>query len=235
MATRKHYKKSKLNRKKCGGKPKSHKKQKLWKMKGCSTKKLRRMQRGGDCGCGAPMLLTQNGGSCGTCGAQPFLPVGGAQSGGSCGACVAYPLQGGVQSGVQSGGALQTHVGSAWTPGIGGWPGVKGDNSGSWLSFNPHKVDLQTQGVISERDYQFTNGKPNPTYFGGSKKGKGKGKGKSKGRNLRGGSLLGNLFQNVKFGVGSAYNTLNGYSAPVNPQPYVQENIARPTLSEILR
>jgi len=211
MATRKHYKKSKLNRKKCGGKRKSYKSQKLWKMKGCSTKKLRRMQKGGNCGCGAPMMLTQSGGNCGACTAQPFLSQGGGAA------------------------ELQTHVGSSWTPGIGGWSGVKGDNSGSWLPLNQHKLDLQSGGVISERDYQFTAGKPNPPFslLGGSKKGKGKNK--SKGRNLRGGSLLGNLYQNVKFGVGSAYNTLNGYSAPVNPQPYVQENIARPTLSEILR
>ena len=86
MATRKQYKKSKLNRKKCGGKPKSHKSQKLWKMKGCSTKKLRRMQRGGDCQCGTPMLLTQGGGQRG------------GQRGGNCSACSAQPL---IQNGSQ--------------------------------------------------------------------------------------------------------------------------------------
>ena len=215
MATRKHYKKSKLNRKKCGGKSKSHKSQKLWKMKGCSTKKLRKMQRGGSCECGAPMLLTQNGG----------------QRGGSCSACSAQPLI--PQGGVQSGGALQTHVGSAWTPGVGGWPGVNGAHGGSWLAYNNRNYDPQTQGIISELDYQFTDGKANPTYAlsGGAKKYKSK----SKGRKLKGGSLLGNLYQNVKFGVGSAYNTLNGYSAPVNPKPYVQDNLAKPTLSEFVR
>ena len=205
MATRKNYKKSKINRKKCGGKSKSMKQQKLWKMKGCSPIKLRRMQTGGDCGCGAPMLL-QSGGSCGSCGVQmPLLTQGG----------------GGV--------SLQTHVGSSWTPAIGGWPGVKGDNSGSWLAYNNRNFDPQTQGVISERDYQFTNGKPNPTFFGGSKKSKQSKKSKKnkKSGNLKGGSLIGNLYQNVKFGVGSAYNTLNGYPAPVNPRPYVQDNLVK--------
>ena len=219
MATRKQYKKSKLNRKKCGGKPKSHKSQKLWKMKGCSTKKLRRMQRGGDCQCGTPMLLTQGGGQRG------------GQRGGNCSACSAQPL---IQNGSQlGGGELQTHVGSAWTPSVGGWPGVAGAQDGSWLSLNPHKLDLQTGGVISERDYQFTADKPNPTYsfLGGSKKYRNK----NKGRKLRGGSLLGNLFQNVKFGVGSAYNTLNGYSPPVNPRPYVQDNLAKTSFRELLR
>ena len=47
---------------------------------------------------------------------------------------------------------------------------------------------------------------------------------------MKGGSLLGNLTQNIKFGVGSAWNTIGGYPAPVNPSPYEQPKMLSKSL-----
>jgi len=117
-----------------------------------------------------------------------------------------------------------THVGSSWSGNVGGWPGVNGAHGGSWLSQNLYKGgDPQTEGIINERTIQFTQGKPDIRLVGGGSK-----KHKKK---MKGGSLLGNL----KFGLGSAYNTLAGYQNPVNPAPYEQTKMSHMTLSELAR
>jgi hypothetical protein len=184
---------------KCGGKS-----QKLWKMKGCSKSKLRKqrrtrkqMQRGGGCGCGAPFL---NGGSK-TKGKK--MQMEGYQMGG-------YQMGGNQMGGSGLPPLPATHIGTAWGSNVGDWPGVNGPQGGSWLSQNNYTVDPQTSGTINERTIQFTQGKPDITLIGGSKK-------------------------NMKFGLGSVYNTLNGYQNPVNPAPYVQPNMGHMTLSEFIR
>jgi hypothetical protein len=194
---------------KCGGK--SSKKQKLWKQKGCSKSKkskkskLRRYKmKGGGCGCGMPV---QTGGAA----SLPAVPT-----------------------------AFQ---GSSWGSNVSQWPGV-GNNphNGSWLSYNNRYYDPQTQGIVQENqiENQFTAGKPNPHYMSGgssrkykknskSKKSKSK-KGNSRRKKMSGGGLLGNLSQNIQFGVGSAWNTVGGYPAPVDPRPYVQSKLLNGTL-----
>jgi hypothetical protein len=139
------------------------------------------------------------------------------QRGGGCG-CGAPFLQGGGS------GLLTTHVGSPWSGNVGGWPGYNGPHSGSWLSQNLYKGgDPQTEGIINERTIQFTGEKPDIRLItGGSKKHK---------KKMKGGSLLGNM----KFGLGSAYNTLYGYKNPVNPAPYEQPSMSHMTLSELVR
>jgi hypothetical protein len=207
----------KNNKKRRGGKT-----QKLWKMKGCSKTKLRKQaQKGGDCGCGAPFLqaagrkmqkgVMQKGGNCGgTCGLQPPLQIGGSGL---------PPLP-------------PTHVGSAWGGNVKSWPGVTGPHDGSWLKQNLYNGgDPQTSGTINERTIQFENSHPDIKLMTGGKKSR-----KNKKRIYqRGGSLLGNFFQNMKFGAGSAYNTLYGYQLPVDPKPYVQPNMRNLSLSEFVR
>ena len=102
-------------------------------------------------------------------------------------------------------------VGSPWTPSVSGWPGVAGlQGQTNYFSMNTYPVDPQT-AMISERDYQF---------YGGMKE---KEKEKRE-KDHRGGGILPddlvNLGRSMVYGVGSAYNSLTGYSAPVNPLPF---------------
>ena len=89
-------------------------------------------------------------------------------------------------------------VGDPWTPNIGGWPGVKGD--GNYLELNTYNKD------------------PTRQMIGGNKKRTKKQRGGTL-SNFLGQDLL-NLGRQFNFGVGSAYNTLSGYSSPVNPMPW---------------
>jgi hypothetical protein len=183
-------------RNKCGGK--THK-QKLYKMKGCSKTILR---KGGSKKLGSTRKQMQKmrkmrkmKGGCG-CGA-PLM-----QAGGSAGL---PPLP-------------STHVSTPWGGSVSQWPGVTSAHGGSWLSLNPRNIDLQTEGIIQEGliENQFTNGKANPHFVGGGSKKQ------SRKRKMKGGSLIGNVIQNVQYGIGSMYNTLNGYAMPTNPAPYEQ-------------
>jgi ribosomal protein S6E (S10) len=108
-----------------------------------------------------------------------------------------------LQSGGSANGAL---VGSPWTPKIADWPGVGGkDGQTNYFSMNKYHVDPQTE-TISERN-QITYTPQN----GGTR------------RRKAGGLIpqdLVNLGRSMVYGVGSAYNSLNGYATPVNPLPY---------------
>jgi hypothetical protein len=142
--------------------------------------------------------------------------------GGNCG-CSAPLLQAGGK-GLPP--LPDTHVSTPWGGNVSQWPGVGGPQAGSWLPMNPMKIDLQTgKGIVQENliENQFTNGKANPHFVGGKRKRKSK-------RLIKGGGLLGNLYQNLKFGVGGAYNTLYGYEQPVNPAPYVQTKLTGSSL-----
>jgi hypothetical protein len=136
----------------------------------------------------------QRGGNCG-CGVQ----MGGGQMGG-CTSC----LGGGVQSGGGINNSGTPLLGTPWTPKINDWPGVAGkDGQTNYFSDNQYLVDPQ-RSMISERDQQ--------TYMlGGSRK-------------RRAGGIipqdLVNLGRSMVYGLGSAYNTLNGYPTPVSPLPY---------------
>ena len=204
----------------------SRKTQKLWNMKGCAHNKYKKcakcvkLQLGGSCGCDkivggmkgcihnkykkcAKCVKLQLGGSCGCdkIGGNSFLPSSSPspppsnslQTGGcGCG----QPLNVGAQTGGNS--AL---IGSPWTASINGWPSVAGAaGQTNYYSLNEYKgLDPQTN-VILERG-----------QVGGTTK-------------KQGGGLipqdLVNLGRNMMFGVGSAYNSLSGYQAPVSPMPY---------------
>ena len=199
--------------------------QKLYKMKGCSTRKTTRKYLGGNAleaaypntgpvNVGRSTIPTnmsgnQRGGNCG-CG-QIF--TGGARGGARGGNCSSCGLQQGGQSC-----STQGLIGQPWTPNPQGWPGVNG--SRNYLELNAYKVDPQTSMI---------NLGANPPFLGGRGRGRGRGRGskKSKRRRQKGGALSNfigqdiiNLGRDIQFGIGSAYNGINGYAAPVNPLPW---------------
>ena len=143
--------------------------------------------------------VRQFGGNCG-CGIQMGGSCGCGQQMGGCSSC----LGGGVQSGGGINNSGTPLIGTPWTPKINDWPGVAGkDGQTNYFADNKYLVDPQ-RSMISERDQQ--------TYMlGGSRK-------------RRAGGIipqdLVNLGRSMVYGLGSAYNTLNGYPTPVSPLPY---------------
>jgi hypothetical protein len=102
-------------------------------------------------------------------------------------------------------------AGSPWKPPIANWPGVDGVSGGrNHLSYNTYSPNDVSRQMIA------TGANP-PFSVGGSKKIKSK-KGGSV-SNLIGQDLV-NLGRQIQFGIGSTYNALNGYPAPVNPLPW---------------
>ena len=204
----KSVRKNKKSGKRMGGR----KTQKLWRMTGCAHNKRttcirclrRRQRRGGGCGCDK---IIGGGREYSTASSQRnTMKRGRGSLRGGCGCGL------GSQSGGSSNGVL---IGSPWTADISSWPGVQGVpgvtnhyNLNEYRSFDP-----QTQ-MGSERGQN-----------GGTRK------------NKRGGGLipqdLVNMGRNMMFGVGSAYNSLSGYQAPVNPLPY-KDQLVNPTPSRTL-
>lgn len=104
-------------------------------------------------------------------------------------------------------------VGSSWGTSVKDWPsmnGIGGDRN--YLSDSSKVVTNNPQQQISMADSGY---KTLSSMVGGYKKKK---------RSQRGGGIipqdLVNLGSNLSFGMKSAYNSLNGYPAPVNPMPY---------------
>jgi hypothetical protein len=157
-------------------------------------------QRGGNCGCGMPLL--SGGGSCG-----PLCMSGGSSHrvGCKCSSCK-MRMKGG-NKGIPYPDGL---VGSPMTSQPSGWPGVDGVQGGrNYIAPNNYHTDVQT-AMIS------TGAQP-PFSIGGSKKS----------RKQKGGTMsnfmtqdLVNLGRQINFGLGSAYNALAGYAPPTNPLPW---------------
>ena len=100
-------------------------------------------------------------------------------------------------------------VGKPWTPQVSGWHGVDGVDGGrNYLANNLYdKFDPQTMMKLDS------------TQYGGSRR--------SRRRRQYGGSLipqqLTNLGRDLTFNFKSAYNSMNGYAAPVDPKPYMDQ------------
>ena len=207
---------------------------------------LNRRQKGGSSGCGscgcpyAPLSIKQMnmfGGETTTppnnilpatvpLNYKPILGVG--QNGGSCSFC------GGRQPSVsQSGGNFfkpagpipGPMVGSSWGAPIDKWPGVNGtggdrnflksyDAENNIVAKNP-----QLQMITGDSGY--TGSRNWNSITGGRRK---SGRTKSRSKSVKGGGLipqdLVNLGSDFSFNLKSAYNSLNGYKAPVDPLPY---------------
>ena len=171
-----------------------------------------RSQHGGGCNCGMPFMsggcgdmCSIRGGKRGTRRARGKAKARGrAKAGGKksqCGGNPGIPYPNGL-------------AGSPWTPAISGWPGVDGiQGDRNHFPLNTYKNDISRQMVDVG---------PNPPFVVGGRK-----RVKGRTQKQRGGTLsnfltqdLVNLGRQVQFGVGSAYNALSGYSAPVNPLPW---------------
>ena len=170
--------------------------------------------------------LGQHGGSCGSCGS--IMRGGGRRNkrGGMCPTCALGFMVGGgkhrneckcspcKRGGMKGGNAGIPYpdglVGSPWTPSVGGWPGVGGvPGNNNYYPVNTYNNDVSRQMVDVGANRPFLNMK------GGKNK-------KQRGGTLSNfiGQDLINLGRQFQFGMGSAYNALAGYSAPVNPMPW---------------
>jgi hypothetical protein len=142
--------------------------------------------------------------------ATPFLNPLGSQNGGcNCGTSFGggKKIKGGNQ-GIPYPNGL---VGESWSPNSGpGVNGVQGDSN--YLAPNNYKVDPQTAMIDTGAQPPFSGGKRSK-------------KNKKNTKKQRGGFIgqdLINLGRQIQFGLGTAYNGINGYPGPVNPQPWKQ-------------
>uniref|UniRef100_A0A6C0HWQ6 Uncharacterized protein n=1 Tax=viral metagenome TaxID=1070528 RepID=A0A6C0HWQ6_9ZZZZ len=228
---------------------KSRKQQKVWKMKGCSSRKYlggaRRAKVGGQCS-----MCSLTGGKRRSRSRSRRISRNRNRRGGGCG-CSAKLIGGGRMAGMSvppamggGGGIVNPFVGDAWAANVGRWPGVQGI-AGVTNHFSPYDVtkDPNLQS-ISERDggifpqpvwtgrggdiYPPLN--PPKAIMGGRREGSettgGKRMSKRMSKRMRktGGGIIPqdliNGGRNIMYGLGSTYNAMAGYPAPVNPLPY---------------
>ena len=183
----------------------------------CSLTPVPQMS-GGGCGCGLPAMTggRKRKGGCGPLCNLGFM-VGGTRHriGCKCSKCKKRIMKGG-NPGIPYPNGL---VGSPYVPGnIDKWPGVDsiGGNH-NYYSNNTYNNDISRQMVDVGA---------NPPFLKGGK------------RKQRGGTIsnfmaqdLINLGRQFQFGVGSAYNALAGYTAPVNPLPWKDQMPSKTTLN----
>lgn len=180
-------------------------------------------QKGGNCGCGIPLMSGGKGkksskGRKGTL-CTLGLMVGGKVHRMGC-KCSSCRMKGG-NPGIPYPNGL---VGAAWKPSPEGWPGVNGvQGDRNYLAPNEYKTDVQTSIISTGAQPPFSIG------------GKGTRKRKQKGGTLSNflGQDLINLGRQFQFGLGSAYNSLAGYQAPVNPMSWKGQLPNTPSVSTV--
>lgn len=140
------------------------------------------------------------------------------QRGGSCG-CSA-PTS--IGSALQLGGNGEPLVGPSWSSNVTNWPGVAGvAGETNHYNLNKYHVDPQTSMVASNDSLSLN---------GGKKHRKRKIKQKA-GANISNAitalvpAPITDVGRNMGYSLNSAYNTLNGTQAPVNPAPFVQPRL----------
>jgi hypothetical protein len=224
----------------------------------CGSKKCSHGMKGG-CGCGAPQM----GGKRWRRGGDNTLNLGYtghpirtipnpnlAYTGKGGNASNAYPnivaqphSQNWVNSQIHRGGAsldtisqLQSSgkypdglVGNDWTATPSTWPGVDTANSGNHYPINTYNNDVPNQMIN-------TSAQP-PGSVGGRRKHR---KSRGKSRRRRGGNPSNSLGQDfINIGrqftnsLGTTYNALNGYAAPVNPMPWKDQLVNTPNMSNL--
>lgn len=182
-------------------------------------------QSGGGCGCGA---ILQKGGSC-NCGTNFLVHAGGAlkhRAHCKCSACKGKKQKGG--NGLPYGQGLPPMkdipypnglAGAPWRPPIADWPGVDGISSGrNHLAYNTYSPNDVSRQMIA------TGANP-PFSVGGSKKKSIKNKKGGVMSNFLGQDFV-NLGRQFQFNLGSTYNALNGYPAPVSPLPWKDQLVS---------
>jgi len=119
-------------------------------------------------------------------------------------------------------------LGDAWTPSISGWPGIDGISMDrNHLGYNTYNNDVsrQMRDVGANPPYTYLKGGKRRNTYKRSKNNKNNNKNnkKRKGKTKKGGFLgqdLINVGRQVQYGIGSAYNGIRGYTAPVSPLPW---------------
>jgi len=181
-------------------------------------------QRGG-CGCAAPLVgggrrQRKGGSGCPLC-APGFMIGAGKQHRIACKCSECKSLQGSIMKGGNVGIPYPDGlVGTAWKPSIDNWPGVNGvPGDSNYYPVNTYNNDISRQMVDVGANPPFLNTKG--------------GKRNQKGGNLSNflGQDLINLGRQFQFGVGTAYNALAGYAAPVNPLPWKDQFPMKPALN----
>lgn len=175
-------------------------------------------QLGGGCGCGLNMTggavtPIMKGGSCSSC-VSNFLMGGSGPHRVGCKCSTCKNKMGGGGSGNNGIPYPNGLVGNAWTPSVGGWPGVKGiGGENSYLAHNNYHTDVSRSIINTNANRPFSiGGRKNKTL---------------KNRRQNGGSLsnflaqdLINVGRQIQYGLGSAYNGLAGYSQGPSPLPW---------------
>ena len=123
---------------------------------------------------------------------------------------------------LQRGGNSTALIGNSWSPSPSNWPGVNG-GSANHLSLNPYKegTDVQLGMKASGANPPFSG-----RVGGGGNRKRRTLKNTKKNKKQKGGSSnflmqdFINLGRNIQYGMGSTYNSLNGYKHPVNPMPF---------------
>ena len=163
-------------------------------------------QQGGCCGCSGQLIIgggrrSKKGGMCPVC--SLGLMSGGAKhrKGCKCRKC----------KGMKGGNPYPNgRVGTPWTSSVDDWPGVGGvPGNSNYYPVNSYKNDVSRQMVDLGANPPYLNIKGGKT------------------RRQKGGTLsnfltqdLINLGRQFQFGMGSAYNAIAGYRAPVRPMPW---------------
>jgi hypothetical protein len=168
-------------------------------------------QRGGNCGCGIPLLSG---------GKKKNKTVGflvaGARHRMGCKCSECKKMMKGGNHGIPYPNGL---VGSSWRPQTSSWPGVNGiPGDSNHYPLNTYQNDISRQ---------IKNVGANPPFIGGKKK--------QKGGNLSNFITqdLINLGRQFQYGVGSAYNAIAGYSSPVNPLPWKDQFPKNPYMTSL--
>ena len=118
-------------------------------------------------------------------------------------------------------------LGQPWTSNAATWPGVDG------ISMNRNYLPYNNLDTVDLKTNQLNIGAQPPfTYFGGNKK---KTKKNKHIRSQQGGwgsfirNDIINVARQIPYNIGSVYNGITGYSAPVNPLPY-KDQLTRDTI-----
>ena len=148
---------------------------------------------------------------------NPILGIG--QNGGNCAACAQIPVQSGGNFFKSAPAIPGPIIGSAWGASVNKWPGVNGIGSD-----RNYLKSYDTNNNIISKDPQLQMSMGNSGYNNWNSIIGGRGRKKHKSKTIKGGGLIPqdllNLGSDFSFNFKSAYNSLNGYKAPVNPLPY---------------
>ena len=173
-------------------------------------------QRGGNCGCGVPLMSG---------GLSMKATVAGGKHRYGCKCSICKSKKGKTKRSMSGGNKGIPYpdglVGKPWTPSITGWPGVDNISGGrNYLANNNYNTDISRQMIATGANRPFSVG-------GGKRKQKG-----GTLSNFIGQDLI-NLGRQFQFGLGSAYNAISGYPAPTNPLPWKDQLPRTPDISAL--